>query len=97
MVTDMKEHIDVDVSGILRGNESDQAADAAEMMIRVCNGRWTCAKHWATGSLLLPDCTAVLNRNSAGDYHPRQELLYGTLISMVMGLIFCQNTMDLYS
>ncbi|NLC38162.1 MAG: UxaA family hydrolase [Clostridia bacterium] len=45
-VTDMKEHIDVDVSGILRREMNlDQAADALlEMMIRVCNGRWTCAE-----------------------------------------------------
>jgi (2R)-sulfolactate sulfo-lyase subunit beta len=45
-VTDMKEHIDVDVSGILRREMNlDQAADALlNMMIRVCNGRWTCAE-----------------------------------------------------
>lgn len=45
-VEDMKEHIDVDVSGILRREMNlDQAADALlEMMIRVCNGRFTCAE-----------------------------------------------------
>jgi len=45
-VVDMKEHIDVDVSGILRREMNlDQAADALlEMMIRVCNGRMTCAE-----------------------------------------------------
>lgn len=45
-VTDMKEHIDVDVSGILRREMNlDQAADALlNMMIRVCNGRMTCAE-----------------------------------------------------
>ncbi|MFA7468698.1 MAG: UxaA family hydrolase [Desulfotomaculaceae bacterium] len=45
-VVDMKEHIDVDVSGILRREMNlDQAADALlEMMVRVCNGRVTCAE-----------------------------------------------------
>ena len=45
-VVDMKEHIDVDVSGILRREMNlDQAADALlNMMMRVCNGRLTCAE-----------------------------------------------------
>ncbi|KJS10255.1 MAG: D-galactarate dehydratase [Peptococcaceae bacterium BRH_c8a] len=45
-VVDMKEHIDVDVSGILRREMNlDQAADALlNMMIRTCKGRFTCAE-----------------------------------------------------
>ncbi|WP_347488852.1 UxaA family hydrolase [Desulfoscipio sp. XC116] len=45
-VVDMKEHIDVDVSGILRREMNlDQASDALlEMMIRTCNGRFTSAE-----------------------------------------------------
>ncbi|MEW6359010.1 MAG: UxaA family hydrolase [Planctomycetota bacterium] len=42
----MKEHIDVDVSGILQRKLTlDQAGDKLwDMMIRVANGRWTCAE-----------------------------------------------------
>jgi (2R)-sulfolactate sulfo-lyase subunit beta len=42
----MREHIDVDVSGILQRELTlDQAGDKLwDMMIRVANGRWTCAE-----------------------------------------------------
>jgi len=42
----MKEHIDVDVSGILQRKLTlDDAGDLLwDMMIRVANGRWTCAE-----------------------------------------------------
>jgi len=42
----MKEHIDVDVSGILQRELTlNQAGDKLwDMMIRVANGRWTCAE-----------------------------------------------------
>ncbi len=42
----MKEHIDLDVSGILQRQLTlDQAGDLLwDMMIRVANGRWTCAE-----------------------------------------------------
>jgi len=45
-VSTMSEHIDVDVSGILRREMTlDQAGDKLyEMMMRVCNGRLTCAE-----------------------------------------------------
>lgn len=43
---EMAEHVDVDVSGILRGEMTlDQAGDALiDMMIRTCNGRLTAAE-----------------------------------------------------
>jgi (2R)-sulfolactate sulfo-lyase subunit beta len=42
----MKEHIDLDVSGILRGEMTlDQAGDALiEMIVRTANGRLTAAE-----------------------------------------------------
>lgn len=42
----MSEHIDLDVSAILRGEMTiDQAGDKLlELMVRVCNGRWTAAE-----------------------------------------------------
>ena len=42
----MKEHIDVDVSGVLQRDLTlDQAGDKLwDMMTRVANGRWTCAE-----------------------------------------------------
>ncbi|NOX56190.1 MAG: UxaA family hydrolase [Planctomycetes bacterium] len=42
----MREHIDVDVSGLLQRKLTlDQAGDLLwDMMIRVANGRWTCAE-----------------------------------------------------
>jgi (2R)-sulfolactate sulfo-lyase subunit beta len=42
----MKEHIDLDVSAILRGEQTvDQAGEAlTEMIVRVANGRLTCAE-----------------------------------------------------
>ena len=42
----MKEHIDVDVSGILQRELTlDQAGDKLwDMMLRVANGRWACAE-----------------------------------------------------
>ena len=42
----MKEHVDVDVSGLLqRELNLKQAGDKLwDMMIRVSNGRWTCAE-----------------------------------------------------
>ena len=42
----MGEHVDVDVSGILRGDMTlDQAGDALiDMTIRTCNGRMTAAE-----------------------------------------------------
>src|SRR5579875_1823447 len=45
-VAEMSEHIDVDVSGLLRGElDLDGAADAVwEMMRRVSAGRLTCAE-----------------------------------------------------
>lgn len=45
-VRTMEEHMDVDVSGILRGEMTlDQAGDALiDMMIRTCNGRMTAAE-----------------------------------------------------
>jgi (2R)-sulfolactate sulfo-lyase subunit beta len=42
----MPEHIDLDVSGILRREMNlDQAGDAlVDIMVRTCNGRLTCAE-----------------------------------------------------
>lgn len=42
----MREHVDLDVSGILQREMTlDQAGDSLwDMMIRVANGRWTCAE-----------------------------------------------------
>jgi (2R)-sulfolactate sulfo-lyase subunit beta len=42
----MPEHIDLDVSGILRREmDLDEAGDRLiDVMIRVCNGRYTCAE-----------------------------------------------------
>jgi (2R)-sulfolactate sulfo-lyase subunit beta len=42
----MSEHIDLDVSGILRGEMNlDEAGDRLmEVMIRTCNGRFTAAE-----------------------------------------------------
>jgi (2R)-sulfolactate sulfo-lyase subunit beta len=42
----MSEHIDLDVSGILRREMTmDQAGDQLiEIMLRTCNGRLTCAE-----------------------------------------------------
>ena len=49
----MSEHIDLDVSGILRGEMNlDEAGDRLiEVMIRTCNGRFTAAEAWVIGSL----------------------------------------------
>lgn len=51
----MKEHIDVDVSGILQRELTlDQAGDKLwDMMIRVANGRWTCAEVMSHNEFVL--------------------------------------------
>ena len=48
----MAEHIDLDVSGILRREMTlDEAGDRLiDIMIRTCNGRLTCAEAWDIAS-----------------------------------------------
>jgi (2R)-sulfolactate sulfo-lyase subunit beta len=51
----MKEHIDVDVSGILQRELTLEEAGEKlwDMMIRVANGRWTCAEVLGHGEFVL--------------------------------------------